>query len=1337
MVKLNFGQQDQGPLADRETQSGFSLKDTVMGVARGGEGVLQGAYSLVDTLSADLLPDWDDGMVFGHAETTAGAVVEGIVQFAAGFALTGGAGAAIAGASKLGAVAKGAQALSAAAKTSKAVSLGVNAAKGAITDFTFFEGQGGRMSDMLQGTFLENDLTRYLATGAEDTEIEGRLKNALEGLGLGAIVDGVVLGWRKLGAVQAERMRAKAAGKEPTAKALQAAADSVEGDVYDELRKNVPEPAVEIPNVTNTLDEFDKILGIEDIDTAGDLIPEFVREPIKAMGVRSGKDLASLIERWRAREADAFTYAGKRVEEYGSARDLPEGGAPRSSRAEISDAGADPDDFLAEGGLNLLRMDIGESQAAMVRALEWLNAADFAKRSVSEAEAAAGAARQLADLVDDATTATKGERDTFEERVIAEMGRSSGDPILDAARRALSADDYAAQRKALLARVAPDVVNEMAAALSKVDLNALDDATLVDLGKMYERGVEYFRILNGLKSSTGRQLQAYSHDISRTLSMPEKLQPKGARAAKEAATNEAAQLSLEIKRLSGSGRDGAARQRIITELQKLDALLKEAGDSLPDKIRAFDSLGKSNSMKGKPLGMLMEYFMGNLLSGIKTHMVNVAGNTTAAAFRPIESIAAGTLQTAGMFIGKSNWAQASSSFMRAADEIQAIGEMAVEMAVLRSKSPVVNSMKRVLKGADSVLLGHGEGHELAKVTQNKKHLTGESLSRTALGHAARHTLGPEGDALVRGVGTAAGAVARAPMRLLQTSDEFFKHLNFRMTLKSDLKAQGRAAGKTGQALADYVAEQTRLAYRSGQATTRKLLWNNAIEDATRAIGLEDSLDPKKLRAAAEELLDENLEFYENTLEVTDRAVRKAKEYTFTDDVDGEGIFDSSIRAIGGLRAAHPGLSVFFPFTQTPGNLAKFSARRSFLDPTAAAIKYFANSWSGKGFDNLAESTNQSLRLLASGSDAEKADVLGRWGVAMGSSVALLTLATRGVENLDAKPGEEPHWLTIMGRGPLDPLEKKAWLAAGNMEYSLRFGNTNISLERLDPYASVLGLMADIAQYQYFTDKPGETEPYVTAIVASIAQNFTNKTYLTGMDNLMTVIKSQDIDKIQDVVQGIVGGFAPGGAFVAQANQSLYDGHLKEIRSSLDAVMSRYPMWSDRVENRRNFLGEEMMRIGWDEGGTWESRWSPFPRTDRELADPLMKEMAATRYAYRAMATKKQYRGISVDLYDYTAPNGRTAVDRVRELSSTIEIGGKTMRERLMETINDEAYKALPYAGQEDIADNVRASILGGIMRGYRQAAFHKLLEEIPEIDQDVNARLGQDPQSRASGLFEQ
>jgi hypothetical protein len=163
---------------EEEENDFFDIAGDVLAAPfRGIEGAFQGAYNLADYLAFDILPDYDTRFL-GTSKTMAGGAVEGIAQFATGFVplfgLAGRAGAL----AKAGTVTKGVVA-------------------GAATDFTFFNGQEARLSNLLREHFeLRDPVTEFLAHDEDEGEIEGRLKNVLEGLGLEAVAGGFIAGLR-------------------------------------------------------------------------------------------------------------------------------------------------------------------------------------------------------------------------------------------------------------------------------------------------------------------------------------------------------------------------------------------------------------------------------------------------------------------------------------------------------------------------------------------------------------------------------------------------------------------------------------------------------------------------------------------------------------------------------------------------------------------------------------------------------------------------------------------------------------------------------------------------------------------------------------------------------------------------------------------------------------------------------------------------------------------------------------------------------------------------------------------------------------------------------------
>lgn len=89
-------------------------------------------------------------------------------------------------------------------------------AQGAIADFAAFKGSEASLGEMLNEIpALKGPVTEFMASGPEDSEVEARLKNALEGVGLGLAFEGVLKGLRATRELIKSRRKVTEPGAEP------------------------------------------------------------------------------------------------------------------------------------------------------------------------------------------------------------------------------------------------------------------------------------------------------------------------------------------------------------------------------------------------------------------------------------------------------------------------------------------------------------------------------------------------------------------------------------------------------------------------------------------------------------------------------------------------------------------------------------------------------------------------------------------------------------------------------------------------------------------------------------------------------------------------------------------------------------------------------------------------------------------------------------------------------------------------------------------------------------------------------------------------------------------
>lgn len=227
-------------------------------------------------------------------ETVTGRMIEGVSQFATGW----GAG---------GTVLKGWQA------ATRAGSIGKSLVQGALADFSAFDGQEARLSNLLAEYAPEAiaPAFQWLAADEDDGEVFGRFKNALEGGGLGVATDFISGGLRALGAArQMKRAAREQAAKQglqvdPTITAAETAARGEEVDAAIKAALGNPEAprfSKKIERAERTTQrapgdlaeqvaEAAPTANIFDINLARIETPEDVQAVITGMADRFGRDV--------------------------------------------------------------------------------------------------------------------------------------------------------------------------------------------------------------------------------------------------------------------------------------------------------------------------------------------------------------------------------------------------------------------------------------------------------------------------------------------------------------------------------------------------------------------------------------------------------------------------------------------------------------------------------------------------------------------------------------------------------------------------------------------------------------------------------------------------------------------------------------------------------------------------------------------------------------------------------------------------------------------------------------------------------------------------------------
>ncbi len=263
------------------------------------------------------------------------------------------------------------------------------------------------------------------------------------------------------------------------------------------------------------------------------------------------------------------------------------------------------------------------------------------------------------------------------------------------------------------------------------------------------------------------------------------------------------------------------------------------------------------------------------------------------------------------------------------------------------------------------------------------------------------------------------------------------------------------------------------------------------------------------------------------------------------------------QSVSRMTQAAPLLKLVLPFVRTPTNILKFSIERS---PAAPLLKEVRADF------------------LAGGARRDMA--VARVMVGSGAMAATMELVANG------------H---VTGGGPAEDNAKGIQRADGWQPYSFQIGDKYYSYQRLDPFATTLGIAADFADLQsHMTDK--QRDQVAGLLVASTLKNLSSKTWLSGVADLSEAVTDPERFGAAYLRQRAASIAVP--AVVAQAARTM-DPTLHEAKTMLDAIRARVPGLSSALPAKLDVWGKPIE----NEGGLGPNIVSPvWQSTDKK--DPV-------------------------------------------------------------------------------------------------------------------------------------
>jgi len=345
----------------------------------------------------------------------------------------------------------------------------------------------------------------------------------------------------------------------------------------------------------------------------------------------------------------------------------------------------------------------------------------------------------------------------------------------------------------------------------------------------------------------------------------------------------------------------------------------------------------------------------------------------------------------------------------------------------------------------------------------------------------------------------------------------------------------------------------------------------------------------------------------------DRAAAEARYITLQTELDASG---KGFKALQNI----PGMRWMVPFLKTPYNSFKWA----FIDRTPLGL------WWG----------DTARKIRAGGREADEAIARVSVGTSMATIATMLTYG--GV---------------ITGGGPVGRGERATDRRLGIQNYSWRIGDQYYSYAGTEPFASVIGIWADVGQIMASGHLKTEEErgELFAAALAGTAYNMTNKSFMQGFATFIEATSDPNRYS-KSMMKNLIRSVIPR---LASQIERINDPTIREARSYVDEIIAQIPGLSSTLKPRVDLWGRDAkIGIPTPGGGTnlafgpdiispiFVSRYKPNP-VDLELkrmkfglsppADTLLYQgmeepMQLTddeRYWYQQTAGKLSFERLSV------------------------------------------------------------------------------------------------------------
>ena len=686
-----------------------------------------------------------------------------------------------------------------------------------------------------------------------------------------------------------------------------------------------------------------------------------------------------------------------------------------------------------------------------------------------------------------------------------------------------------------------------------------------------------------------------------------------------------------------------------------------------------------------------EIYINSILSGPPTHVVNILSTGLNTLIKPLTQSAGAFKVTATDSFGK-------KVFRPEFNTEEFIKGWKQFIYMYQSLGDAFNVAGKAFKVNENVLDRAAMVQDARRVSRN---INGQDVTNFADSNAlTRNAIKPfvdftNADAWLPSIYNNFRRINSFGSRLLITEDEFYKQVNFRAYVKADAWEKGVKAGKTGNALTEYIEQQSNKVFD--------------IVDTGSTKGLPPS--------------------------ITD-LYKKAKDYaaevTFTKDLPQDG-FGKTIQNF----ANHPFGRLIVPFVRTPINIFKTQLRfipgfnyallgeyRRALKSTDPSIAARARGemYLGGGFTSMA-------LLLARDIDNPMAEVSFTGGGPNTVGFGDVIEQNRLLVKQKRAEGWQPYSFRFLVR---DKNGEVVMTKSGKPKYKY------ISYKRLDPWSGIFMLLGDYADIEGQIGQQQRND-FAVAMTVAIARNLTDRTFVSGITEFAEAIHNPF--KLQTLlsrrVANIVNPVSSFGRSVNKAidktklDTSFYPKGSEEmftgVRSFLNELAKTVPLYNADLQPDRNWLTGAVIEYPNGVGPDIFDVLNPFTATNTKdnlvltvINDLNISLQPPKKFFFREQGVEGT--GIELDNDQYA--------DYIKHLAFDTKIDGKRLIVKLFEELNKPQNKAFYQTalGQNIDADDARLKMQ--IQDNARAEIASLIREEVTKYKKEARKRWFRKPENR-------